>query len=280
MGSFTMLAVMYVAFLLSKRRAKVSAVATANVRIVAFLAYRLVRANTQISRALLRGCFVVGGPNRDLYRWIRGIWLFPSRGVYGKAPDDIDMSVDPSLFTFLGDEFMRHVCDYIVYLLDGQTLLGELIHASWSGPDSGTYKINIQWGEFTGDAQIVIDLSQFKSENNGEVELKASIKDDAFRRDLTFNALYTPLYDMFAHVNPCASENIVWFGLLVSTLIAFCRGNVLDPTGSGLFALHHDVIDLCGVRCALLNRARLLGLDLSSSPNTANILSVLQQHGV
>lgn len=82
-----------------KKLAKVTKEATANIRLVAFFVKLLHKENSKISHAILSGCYVVGGPNRDIFRWIKTIWFFGTT-IYGKAPDDIDLSVDPSQFAF------------------------------------------------------------------------------------------------------------------------------------------------------------------------------------
>lgn len=275
------IALMMITLVRSKKRAKVTNNATANVRLVAFLVSLLRKENSHMSRSILSGCFVVGGPIRDIYRWIRDIWFFVNYGINGKAADDIDLSTDPAKFTFLGDGFMEKVCDYMVNLLDETTLMGLEVTAQWSGPDSGTYKINVQWGEFIGSKQIVIDLSQFKSEKNEEIALNASVSGDAFRRDLTLNSLYCAIGTVFAFVTPSASENLMWFELLLTMLVAFFTKKVLDPTGSGLFTLKYDMIDLCGVRDAFLFRANEMVLgNLSGVSDTGVIRGMLLRNGI
>lgn len=258
----------------------VTTTATANVRIVAFLVSLLLVEQSDISQAILSGCYVVGGPIRDVFRWVRTIWFFASNSVAGKAPDDIDLSADPSQFLFMGSDFMIQICDYIVKLLDGKVLLGDTVSAAWSGPDSGTYKINIQWKEHRGDKQITIDLSQFKSEKNGEIALMATIKDDANRRDLTLNALYCPIGDAFVYVIPTANENMMWFNFLLTMTLAYFFGKVLDPTGSGIYSLKHNQIDLCGVREAFLICAEKLTIvDSFSEISETGVVRTLLVHG-
>ena len=268
------------AIIFSKKKANVTPIATANVRLAALLVSLLVKDGSQLSKAILAGCFVVGGPIRDIYRWVRAIW-FGSSGIYGKAPDDIDLSTDPSQFLFLGEDFMEKICLHLVSLLDGQVFLGDIVHANKSGPDSGTYKINIQWGPYTGANQITLDLSQFKSEKNDQITLNAGITEDAFRRDLTLNALYCSLADSFSHVAPSASEETVWFQFLLSMTEAYFSGKILDPTGSGFFTLQYDLVDLCGVREAyLLFASKLCITGVAGLPDTASIRRVLVDSGI
>ena len=262
--------------------AKVSDEATANIRVCALLFRLLCEDDSDISRAIISGCFVVGGPIRDIIRWINSIWK-SKKGIFGKAPDDIDFTIDPEKFASmgLGLDFMETVCSYIVKLLDGKLLMGICLSVSWSGPDSGTYKININWGKYTGCNQIVLDLSQFKKEENGKIEILASITDDANRRDLTFNSLYCTIGDFFQYVDPYASENLLWFMLLTSVDSAISLNKILDPTGSGLSSLNDDLIDLCGVRATFIQHAiDIQHGDLSQLHTTDTIRKILLSSGM
>ena len=63
---------------------------------------------------------------------------------------------------------------------------------------------------------------------NGKIVLNASIQADAFRRDLTLNALYCSLEVFFDGVDSSAPEIPMWFSLLRTMREAFLSGNIMD----------------------------------------------------
>jgi hypothetical protein len=244
---------------------KITKEATANLRLAVFLIELLRKDSSDLSLAILSGCYVVGGPIRDIIRWINSIW-YNKPGISGKAPDDIDMSIDPSKFASFGETYMETICDHIVKLLDGQVLLGESISVNWSGPDSGTYKINISWGLL-----LVFDMSQFKSE---------TMIADAICRDTTSNALYCALDVMFTNISSNTDECQLWFMFLISVENAVLTKKIFDPTCNGLPALKDDLIMLCGVHAALAKLGIEYGLGDLSGLNTNRIREILLSSGV
>ena len=262
------LLLMMKALVKSKTKANVTSTNTANIRMMAFLVSQLMAEKTQIAEAILSGCYVVGSPICDVYRWMRSIWFFSNFRIYGKAPDIISLTTDPYEFLFLGSDFMEQICNYLVLLLNGKIFMGETISANRL---KNEYSINISWSE----NQIVIDLFQFKPEHCTDNSLNATLYDDALHRDLTYDSLYCPLGDAFIYVIPTASDNMLWFQFLLTLMSADLFGKILDPIGSGIFTLKNNIMDLCRVRDAYLNYACELGIRCLSEINDTGAIRVI-----